>query len=222
MHRAFVDYVDSDTIEIHTGFGECNGHYWEITSPIEHDMTGLTTTEDFHYIYIDDANSIYPEPRIIDRTTEPTWSDSKMGWYNGDDRCIGAVLSNDGSASLVPFGGNYENKILLRGTDNVYLLQNGNPTGKWELLDCSSEIPVNATAILIGFYNSITSGSVSIRVAVYGTNRHQELIAQGTNSASLQNWLDLPEDCEGDLEWNGLDYANNDFYIRLRGWTVSR
>ncbi len=33
IHRAFGDYVDSDMIKIDAGFGECNGHYWEVTFP---------------------------------------------------------------------------------------------------------------------------------------------------------------------------------------------
>jgi len=79
IHGANVTYFDSNTITIRTGYGECCGEYWEITSETNHDLTSLATGEDFHYIYIDDNDSSYPIPTIIDSTTEPVWSDSYQG-----------------------------------------------------------------------------------------------------------------------------------------------
>ena len=43
IHRAFVEYSDTDTVSIKTGYGECNGHYFEITSDTDHDMTSLAS-----------------------------------------------------------------------------------------------------------------------------------------------------------------------------------
>lgn len=41
IKRVYATYSDSDTIQIQTGYGECNGNYFEVTSAINHDMTSI-------------------------------------------------------------------------------------------------------------------------------------------------------------------------------------
>jgi len=59
-----------------------------------------------HYIYIDDTAvvtagaKLLTETEFLNDTTAPTWSASKHGWYNGDDRCIFAVTTSGASAVL--------------------------------------------------------------------------------------------------------------------------
>ena len=64
------------------------------------------TASAWHYIYIDDTAvvtagaKLLTETEFLNDTTAPTWSASKHGWYNGDDRCIFAVLTSGASAVL--------------------------------------------------------------------------------------------------------------------------
>lgn len=56
-----------------------------------------TAISTLSYIYIDDSAVVSSGSRLltaaefVNNTTAPTWSESKIGWYNGNDRCIGAV-----------------------------------------------------------------------------------------------------------------------------------
>jgi hypothetical protein len=98
-----LKYVDTDTIYLTAGYGECNGHYFTLASDELYDLTSLGSTEGFHYIYIDDSASSYPStPVFIDSTVEPAWSDTLQGLYNGYDRCVGVVWSF-GNSSIVNF-----------------------------------------------------------------------------------------------------------------------
>ena len=114
IHRAYVTYKDTDEVTVKTGYGECNGEFWEITSDVDVDLSSsLPSGEDFLYIYIDDSASSYPTPTIIGEPNEPSWSDAMQGWYFGDDRCIGAIWSPDTGATIQEFIGNEDGEYLV-------------------------------------------------------------------------------------------------------------
>jgi hypothetical protein len=95
-----VKYSSTTAVAITAGYCIANGKYYTLASDTTHTMTSLASAFDYHYIYVDDDASTAPTAVIIDSTTDPVWSDSKRGWYNGDDRCIGGVVSPTGSATL--------------------------------------------------------------------------------------------------------------------------
>ena len=78
------------------------------------DSSNLAANQ-LHYIYIDDSAVVASGSRLLtatefmNSTTVPAWSHSKVGWYNGSDRCIGAVLLSAASLQLVfaVYSGNY-------------------------------------------------------------------------------------------------------------------
>ena len=39
IERSYVQYKDNDTVTVSSGFGECNGFYWEIAIPEDVDVT---------------------------------------------------------------------------------------------------------------------------------------------------------------------------------------
>lgn len=58
---------------------------------------------EFHYLYIDDSalsGNILTAARFRNSTTGPIWSDIKLGWYDGNDRCVCAFLTNSSSQIL--------------------------------------------------------------------------------------------------------------------------
>ncbi len=66
--------------------------------------TALGNNQD-HYVYIDDSEvsgQIIDETMLLNSTTAPSWSDTRQGWYNGEDKCIFAVRTN-GSAEILVF-----------------------------------------------------------------------------------------------------------------------
>jgi len=224
IHLAYVEYKDSDTVTITCGYGECNGHYWEITEPIDHDMTSLTTAEDFHYIYIDDANSIYSDPVIIDRTTEPAWSNAKLSWYNGNDRCIGVVWSPSGSATIKGYIITPDLKLVTKNSGEYIknVLSNGNPDGTYRFLECSDYSPVNAKAILIEISNDDTTDACYVQVWS-ADSAYSQLFASTYNyTAAASGWLDLPRNGSRDLYWYGYNDDNNHFTVNITGYQIER
>lgn len=64
--------------------------------------------EEIHYIYIDDSavvtagTALLTASEFLNSTTAPAWSNTKCGWYNSNDRCIGCILTN-GSSQIIAF-----------------------------------------------------------------------------------------------------------------------
>jgi hypothetical protein len=58
---------------------------------------------EWHYLYVDDSalaggsDTLLTNAQLINKTTAPTWNASEWGWYDGNDRCIGAFYSNSSS-----------------------------------------------------------------------------------------------------------------------------
>jgi hypothetical protein len=88
--------------------------YWNSELTFQLGSAGSNSASDdlgaseWHYIYLDDsaivtaATNLITNSEILNDTTAPTWSASKHGWYNGNDRCIFAVLT-DGSNNVLEF-----------------------------------------------------------------------------------------------------------------------
>jgi hypothetical protein len=221
IHGAFVDYNDANSVDIAAGYGECNGHYWELTSTTRHDMISLDVN-DFSYIYIDDSASSYPAPTIIDSTTEPSWSDSKFGYYNGDDRCIGVVWSQYDS-TIKHFVGIPDLKIInCDATPIRTVLTNGNPTGAGEFLETTAYIPKNAIAVRIHAWNKDTGGDCLVKVYAYGSGG-SHLQASGYNgTATVVGWIELGRNSSRDLGWYGPDDDDNGYTIEVESYQIER
>ncbi len=79
-----------------------------------HWVTELTTNaigtpgaDDWYYLYLDysaiTSGTAITATELIWSNTEPTWDDTYMGWYNGDDRCIFAAITNGGPTNIDEF-----------------------------------------------------------------------------------------------------------------------
>lgn len=220
IQRAYVEYENSGWVTIKTGYGECNGEYWEILTEKSHEMTTLTTAEGFHYIYIDDSASTYPEVEIIDSTTEPAWSDAKQGWYNGDDRCIGAVWSPSGSAIVAEFSTDGEGKYIY-DTMIKYILNNGAPTGSWEFLDASDYTPVNANGILLWTAGQDVNATGRATVAS-SDNVNNVLTIFGYFGFETAGWIFFQPGSDRDLQWWGYNDDEDLFRIMIYGYKIMR
>ena len=107
--RAQILYSDKDTVTIRAGrylhIGTITQMvYWN--SALTYDFTGLSGSE-IHYLYIDDSAVVTADTNLLTKTeftnstTAPSWSNATKGWYNGDDRCIFAVMCSGGE--IMPF-----------------------------------------------------------------------------------------------------------------------
>lgn len=223
IHHAYPVYKDSDTITIKPGYGECNGHYWDIMSDTDHDMTSLASGADFHYIYVDGNNSNFPDPNIFDTTTEPAWSDSKLGWYNGNHRCIGVVWSPVSSSTISQFTCNSDQKYSV---STGQPLDNGNPDDTYQTLEATAYIPVNAIEFRVYAFNTDYVGTaphfyVVLFVTTY-ENPNSQIIGRGYYVAEIAGWLELERNSSRDLKWYGNDNDDNSFDVHIQGYQIER
>jgi hypothetical protein len=163
-----IKYEDATHVDIEPGIIKANGSLYTLSSTYNHLMTSLAAGYDQHYIYIDDDASTPPTPTIIDSTTEPAWSHAKNGWYNGDDRCIGAVPSKSAASQLEYFFGYKISDRLVKvmiGGAAFQLASVMNPNGAWQTpntQESSYYTPVNAKAVGIRMYNTDAGNPVKM------------------------------------------------------------
>jgi len=222
IHGVHVKYNTGTYITVTTGYGECGGNYFEVAEEITYEMTGLTTSEDYHYIYICDNDSAYPAIDITDTTTEPAWNDSKQGWYNGADRCIGVVWSASGSATVHPFGMDGTGRYFITGNVIKTVLTNGNPNGAFQTLEATDYSPVNTIELFVGADNTDSDGTqTAAQVTPYECTWAQ-ISENGYRGASAFGWLKIQRGWSRDLKWYGPDDDDNGFRISICGYKIER
>jgi hypothetical protein len=125
VSRSNFIWKDTDEIYIGSGVYHHSGTtdqmvYWNSILTFQLGSAGSNSASDdlgnneWHYIYIDDSavvtagTNVLTASEFLNDTTAPTYSYTKHGWYNGNDRCIFAILTS-ASAQIVEFfhdGGN--------------------------------------------------------------------------------------------------------------------
>ncbi len=223
IHRAYVEYKDSDEITVKTGYGECNGDYWEITSETDVNLASvLPSGEDYVYIYIDDSASSYPTPVIVGDLNEPSWSDSKQGWYYGYDRCIGAVWSPSTGQTIQEFVANRDNENFL--PDYVKCIASGmNPTGAWQdtTLDCNDYVPVNATHVYVKGWNICMSSPSQVQIRAKDNTASYLSNTSGQYTGNLLiGWLTLGP--SRNVQIYGQDDDDNSLALYILAWKIER
>ncbi len=100
--------------------------------------------------------------QFLDLTTEPTYNSSKHGWYNGNDRCIGA-LYHDGTNLIVQ---SKKGNIHAYGG---YLLEVD--TTNLDSIITFASVPPNGCAIgVFGRFNDTHSTSTLLPVKIFATD----------------------------------------------------
>lgn len=220
IHRAYIKYANTTTITVTAGYGECNGFYWENTSDTNVSLT-VPTAEDIVYIYVDFSESDFPSVVFTDSTTEPTFSDAKLGWYNGDDRCIGAVYSPASSATINNF--NYIGTKLIF-TGSLYLEQSANPSATWQNTNVSAAdvSPVIADSLALDFKINDSSSSTATRLTVRSAGNTAHVVGGSNvgNQAHNGQWLHVGRTSRVVQHLSVGDNGTMD--IRLRGWDIDR
>lgn len=148
-----VKYSSTTAVTITAGAIRTKEKYFFLENDTSHTMTSLAAGFDFHYIYIDESASTTPTAVIIDSTDEPSYSSDNKGWYSGDDRCIGVVVSPTGSATVAYFSTEFNGKQVTchyGRSDIPQMASNMDPNSSWQTPDDNdggAVTPVNATSI---------------------------------------------------------------------------
>src|SRR5690606_23289070 len=124
--------------------------------------------QDQHYICINDATSTYPDSINLTVTkTDPTWSDTYLGWYVGNNRCIGSVFNSTGTATIYPFV-TYGDKILF--DDFTALQLNGTADNSWRATSTAENVvtPVFAHELFVRLINTDVDSVVGMFIRAAG------------------------------------------------------
>lgn len=227
IKRAFVDYKDADEIYIKTGYGDCNGKYWEIESDLTYSfgVIGTLSAPTVYYVYIDDSAATYPSLNAASFThsaTAPTWNDANQGWYNGDDRCIGAVLLKT-TGDIRGFKALGDNKICF-----TELLQAGTNLPKnagWQSpqFDTDNITPINTSQI---FYYAVTqenTGYVVIRIGTQFNTYNQIANYSYQSSVPVSAWMDVIPGGDRTIQVDAdSPTSTHKMNSWLKGWKIER
>jgi len=223
-------YKTATSATITAGNIEANGKFYQLALDKTHSMTSLLSGFDLHYIYIDDSASSPPAATIIDSTTEPIWSNSKRGHYNGDDRAIGVVTSHAGAATILYFETIQISSYLIRNiVFRSELGLNMNPNGTWQTPNTNESdviVPVNAVEISVHLKINRTGASgfgswASNEFAVAQTDFllvPRYIRGSGNNEVSAWGYLGASRK----IKMAGVDEGTNDFSAWCDGYGYSR
>jgi len=185
-HRSKFRWKDADEIYIGPGSYFHDGTtrqtvFWDAELTFQLGSGGSNAGSDdvdagavaWHYIYLDDSAIVTNASPELDETcflntdvTAPTWSDAKHGWYNGNDRCIFAVLQSAGDAVIEFYhdGGDYvvfADKIEERAETDL--------DDTFTDVDCASSVPGFCTRFVVSGLLEARTTDASV-IAYWRTN----------------------------------------------------
>ena len=144
-------YVDGDTITLGAGYLEANGKYYKLSTATNFDID-VFDNGGFTYGYIDDSESSYPVITLDWSATEPVWSDSLHGEYNGNDRCI-IKLYCDAADAIEEFTATSNGRIVsIEKGVGLDIATAMDPDGAWDTpndFECSLKVPIGATEVSV-------------------------------------------------------------------------
>lgn len=137
-----IQYKDADEIYIPANNMEINEKTANWDSQLTKQLTSLSSNT-WYYIYLDESEisdgTDVTASEIIYSTTAPTKSDSLKYWANGNDRCIGCILT-DGSSNIKSFSWNELSGYYQWGS-KIVELNNGDSPGTFTDLSLTASCP---------------------------------------------------------------------------------
>lgn len=168
-NRSQFTYVDGDTLTVGGGSYDVNGSLVKITSALTTTAHGITGA-DWGYLYIDyssiPSDDVLIQSDLIWSTTEPTWSHTKHGWYNGNDRCIFAVLIAVTSDDIIKFN---HRRNLITWDNELFNESTVTIPAAWTDIGNALTIPSFCTEALVNFRFSNSTGSQSVNWRTNGS-----------------------------------------------------
>jgi len=203
IRRPLFSYNTTNSITISPGRYHINGSTerfitWD--SELTYTFTSLGASE-YHYLYIDDSDvgsdNVLAATDLFNTTTAPTWSNSKLGYYNNNDRCILALRTNT-TNGLREF---YHSNDLIHW-DSGLNIWNGYPRSTaWQ--NVTTTVPAFTDFVPILFYS------------VYQTKHHgSEIYYRPSITGNAIICGRTCYDKSGDNQCNQID-ANNCGRIRI-------
>lgn len=205
---ARISYVSGTSVKMSAGYGEIGGgNYWEILGADTYATTGysfvgLTSTANgiIQYLYIDGTNSLLPSVTLTNASTAPTWSETNLGWYNGTNRCIGAVwVQADGT--IAGFTCTADDTLILNSpfavVEDTTITTNINT---WTTYDCTWFTPANAAALRLSL--SMWNGTYTSCLAQIQPNGGCPFGSYGPMAgANTSDWATFPRGATKSIQY---------------------
>lgn len=152
-----------------------------------------------HYIYLDDSaieaadSNALTASEFINTTTAPSYNHAKAGWYNGNDRCIGAVLT-DSSNAIVEFY--IKGKHYYQYAAPVLEYTTAAAGVTYASLDLSSSVPGFSTMARLRVSDLGAAAQYYFDTAATATTPEAHYAA-----VSAENTWDIPTDASQAVYW---------------------
>lgn len=123
-------------------------------------------TSEWHYVYLDEssipsAGGTLAADDFLNDTTAPSWDNTKRGWYNSDDRCIFAFLT-DGSSQILNFDHSDDIVFFADSISTMSQTASLTITPVQKVLD----IPAFSTSAMVKFESTYSNLENSLRWTV--------------------------------------------------------
>jgi len=133
---------------------------------------GTPGASDWYYLYLDHSEitsgTEITASEFTWSNTEPAWNTTYAGWYNGDDKCIFAVLTNSAPDNILEF--NHQDNFVLHETYHQERSIADLDTA-WEDVDCATSVPKFATKINVLATLEVKTSDASV-TAYWRPNGH--------------------------------------------------
>lgn len=189
-------------------------------SKIAYEFTSLGAS-DWSYLYLDDSaivtagTNVISATELVDATTEPAWSASKHGQYNGSDRCIFAVRT-DGSNNILEFF--HENDLVLFAV-RINVTNAVDPDTTWT--DSTQIIPAFTQKAEVTFYGLYIDGNINLHWRTNGqtTEGGHVILSIGANNRDIRNTMSVITDLSGIIEFKFSGATTDNLaYVDTEGW----
>ena len=185
-----VSYDNTTNTTISIGQAYVTDTWLSTSASATHTVDSLASTNDFHYIYIDySASTGTPTSAVfVDSTTEPAESATLGGWYNGQDRCVGAVYSPTNGATITPFA-LAQGRVLL--SVRLQAASEMDPDGNWDTPNVNAGagiLPVGASRALVSMSNGSAAPAYVTLAAL-----SKEAVDAGSSAAAAEVYTVNPD-----------------------------
>lgn len=230
--RAKFSWKDDDEIYIapggyyHRGTGN-QMVYWSEQLVFQFGSGGsnpdstVLATNTWYYVYLDDSSIVSAATNIITASqlvavdTAPVWSNSKRGWYNGDDLCIFAAKTRQLWPLIMEF---FHDSDFVIFADETLNMNTVDIDMTWT--DVALTMPSFATIGLIDIGTLYVDG---VSTSFWRTNGQTGFVAHtvahaSTGSTLNVNFLMVITDENQMIEVKNLMPNGNTISIRTHGW----
>jgi len=241
----YLSVTGTNTASISVGEGVCKDKYFRLTAAASVSVTGIPSTNDIMFAYMDYSASTFPSTLSFYATTnDPVWVTSQAGYYAATstyDRLIGQMITTNGVTTLEQ-SINTDGAQILTNTPTLWvsssphytgiaLAQNFNPSGVLVAPTISSSTYLSIAARSAKFQLSSDGGPTSGTIGKgWSAMSLADCAAAGTSNflftamsvTKTENVLWLELGSSRNVLISGEDDDYNSLGLGLLGWRIQR